>query len=355
MTAAMAAASSNLETVMLSLVVSRCSLVGLLASLCACGSSPPPPDASPIPTRIDGTFALTSSFAIDVPPAAASAIGVLTAASDGPDDPARYLIDQMIAAAPDGSWKSLAADAAPVLAAYLNDELRQLAPKLSPGLAAIAGGTARIASRIDTTETLVIDPRGGAIRTITGARFSVGEAVTEVSFADAGLPDIAVELTAGLDGSGQLVLGPHAHAWPYGALLRLGLDRAVIPSVEPSAHDLAGALAALLDCDGLGELVADELGAGSPALYASACRAALTAAAGEVYAQLGAIDEVPISLAVAGSATAIDLDGDGRMDELDGGRWTGTLDAAAAHQPLTAAVFTGHAAASTEYAASGAK
>src|SRR6185503_3409673 len=172
-------------------------------------------------------------------------------------------------------------------------------------------------------------------RTITGARFELGAAPIAVAFADAGLPDITVGLRVALDATGHVKLSQHAHPLPYGALLQLGLDRAVVVSVEPTARDLASAL---------GKLVAERVGLGSASLYAVACRAGMTAIASEIEAQIAAIDDSALGLEVTGTAIGFDSDGDGTMDELRSGSWTGSLYAAAARAPIATATFTGRKA-----------
>jgi hypothetical protein len=306
-----------------------------------CGVEPPypPPPISTVPTSPAGSFAVTSAIEFGAPPAAAAVITALTAASDGPDDPARFVLDRMIASLPDGPVRTAAQGAAPYLAAYLEDRLDDLAPALAPGLAAIAGGLGRIAGRFDTRETLQIDATGRAVRTITGVSFTPGATAIAVDFADAGLTDIAIELGAALDG-GRITLGEHGHALPWGKLLQLGLDRAVLVGVVPGARDLGQALAQLIDCDRLGGAIAVAL-AGSPAPYRAACRAGVIAIAAEIETQIAAIDEAPLAIEFAGVAEGIDLNGDGTMDELRTGRWSGTLSVAGSRAPITAASFTG--------------
>jgi hypothetical protein len=328
-----------------------CSLASLvsvtscgLALIASCGpSSPPAVDApaSTVPTSPAGRFTLTSTFDIAVPPAAGPVISGLTAATDGPDDPTRYLVDRMIATLPDGAVKTIAAQAAPLVAAYLNSRLTEVAPRFVTGIDTMAVGLSRIAGRFSTVETLVIAADGAAIRTLTGARFDVGAAPVTVSFADAGLPDITVGTHVALDPTGRLVIGDHAFGIPYGAVLRLGLDHAVIAAVEPTARDAGTALGLLVDCEQLGMLVADRIGLGSPVLYRTACRTAMTAVASELYARIAAIDGTPLALEVTGAADGVDLDGDGTMDELRVGAWSGTLHAGAEREPIAAASFTG--------------
>jgi hypothetical protein len=329
-------------------IASLVSVVSLgLAVVASCGPSTPAPDAAPIstiPTSPAGRFTVTSTFDIAVPTAAGPVISGLTAATDGPDDPTRYLLDRMIATLPDGAVKTIATQAAPFVAAYLNGRLGDVAPGFVAGIDTMAGGLSRIAGRFSTVETLVIDRDGAAIRTITGARFELAATPVTVGFAQAGLADITVGTHVALDAAGHLVIGDHAYGVPYGAVLRLGLDHAVIPGVEPTARDLATALGLLVDCAQLGMLVADRIGLGSPALYGTACRAAMTAAASELYARLAAIDQTPLALEVTGAADGVDLDGDGTMDELRTGTWSGSLHDGSAREPIAAARFTGYKA-----------
>jgi hypothetical protein len=301
-----------------------------LAFAAACGpddhaapdAAPPPPPPTMIPSSPAGSFALSSELTLAVPDDATPLIATLADATDGPDDPARYLVDHMIATLPDGTMKKLALSVAPYVAAYVSARLEDVAPQLAPGIAALANGVLRIATHLGTVETLRIDGSGNAVRTITGVRFTVGPTPTVVSFAGSGLADITVATHATLDAAGHLSLAAHSHALPYGALLRLGLDRAVVPSALPGADDLPAALAALVDCDALGAVVADRIGLGAPALYRDACRTAMTALASELDERLAAIGD--LSLTVAGAATAIDLDGGGTIDELTTGGWTAT-------------------------------
>jgi hypothetical protein len=315
-----------------------------LAALAACGPSTSPPDAAPppsmIPTSPAGVFALTSQLDLRVPAPAAPVIAALTAATDGPDDPTRYLIDRIVQTLPDGTIRTVAAQAAPYLAAYLNARLVEIAPRFVAGIDAIASGTARVASHFTTIETLQIDRDGAATRSITGARFELPTGTTVIRFAEHGLPDLAIGLRVALDVTGHVTLGAHAQAVPYGALLRLALDRAVVPGVVAGAPDLAAALAALVDCGALGAMIADRLGLGSPGLYGAACRTAMTAIASELDARIAAIDRDAITLEVSGAAEGVDLDSDGTLDALRAGRWTGSLRAAGEVAPITAASFT---------------
>ena len=58
-------------------------------------SPPPPPPPSKIPSSAAGSFALTSELTLAIPDEAQPMIATLTAATDGPDDPTRYLVDRI--------------------------------------------------------------------------------------------------------------------------------------------------------------------------------------------------------------------------------------------------------------------
>lgn len=312
----------------------------LVVFVAACAEDPTLPPAEPVAVPIDpaGHFAVTSMFSLSAPPpAAAGVLGELAAATDGPDDPSRYLIDLMIERLPAGTAKSYAAAVAPYVAAYVNQRIANVAPRFADGARALSTGLSRIAQRFGTSEMfhLANEPSAAAIdrapsltlrRTIVGARFErrAGRELADVRFAPLGLADIATASRARLDGE-QLSIERHGAALPYTALLRLGLDEAVIPDVVPGAHDLAQALVALVDCNQLGTAVAEYLGLGSAGFYASACSVGLTALAARIYDRLDAIEPALLSLEVAGEATAVDADGDGPMDAIASGAWTGTF------------------------------
>src|SRR6185436_12991771 len=172
-----------------------------IAGLAACGGAPPSlaADAAPpstVPTSPVGVFAVTSTLDFHVPGAAAPALQALLAATDGPDDPARFVVDRLVALLPDGSVKTIADAAAPLVAAYINARLGELAPHLG------------------TVETLRIDRGGTGIRTITGVRFEVGNAVTVVPLASAGLTDLAAGVRVTLDATGRVAISEHEHALP---------------------------------------------------------------------------------------------------------------------------------------------
>src|SRR2546427_470883 len=128
---------------------SRFALAPLLLSVSlafACGPTPAAiadavADASMIPRTPEGTFNITGYLDLaTLPPPAEAILAELDAATDGPDDPARFLVDRVVAGLPDGPWKALAAGLAPFIAPYLQAELAAVAPRFASGVRSIAAG-----------------------------------------------------------------------------------------------------------------------------------------------------------------------------------------------------------------------
>ena len=300
----------------------RSVIVLCLGVVVACGDPAPPLDAhSTVPRTAVGTYTVESTFDVALPDAARPLFSTLAEATDGPDDPSRFVVDAMVARLPDGTIARVASAAAPFVAAYLNTRLAEIAPRLAPGLAQLTAQLSRIAQHLETVETFRIAADGSMVRAVTGVRFAIGTGLA-LPFAAVGLPEVAATAKVDLR-SGRLHLGATQLALPYAQLLRLGLDRAVVPTLDPHATDLAGALRDLVDCARLGELVADEVGVGTTQMYATACDAAMTAVAARIDADLDAIGQTPLHLDVAGTATGYDLDGDLAMDAIHDGAWLG--------------------------------
>ncbi len=323
--------------------------VVVTATFTGCTAEPrdPAPDATMHPPPLDpnGVYTIRSTYSLaGAPPVAGPMLAELASATDGPDDPARYLIDRLVARVSDSRAQLVAAAVAPYLAAYVQARIDAFAPRLASGLRELADGLNQIARRFGTNEELVIGADGRARRRITGVRFEpriastgASEAVAvDVALATLGLADIATAGNFALSND-RLTLGEHAAELPYAALLRAGLDRAVIGRVVAGAASLDDALVALVNCARLGGIVSDYVGLGSPELYARACDAALTHVAAEIYQRIAATPNV--RFVMAGAARITDVDGDGPADLIASGTWSGTIGDA----PLASSVFEGHA------------
>ncbi|MBA3454827.1 MAG: hypothetical protein H0T42_17195, partial [Deltaproteobacteria bacterium] len=195
-------------------------LAFLFVLVTACGTdADPPPDAGAKPVPIDptGRYAVRSSITLSSPPAAVSEVlAELAMATDGPDDPSRYLIDLVIDRIPDGTIKAFATELSPFIAAYVNARITTTAPRFVPGIRALVDGLGGIARHLVTIEHVEIAADGRVDRTIEGLQFDA----VDVYFADVGLDDVTVTTSALVAGDG-LVIAAHTAGVAYGALVRL--------------------------------------------------------------------------------------------------------------------------------------
>ncbi len=310
----------------------------LVLFLVACTSSPhaaPTPDAATdVPRSVGGIFRVQSNYELaQVAPGAHALLAELADATDSPDDPGRYLVERMIAAIPDSQVRVIAHQLEPLLAAAVESELSAIAPKLVPAIIALTHGLERDARQFSTRELWLVQLGGAVNRAVIAVEFDG----VDIPFVDAGLPDPTATSQVTLQAGGQLAIAGHAMAIPYGAWLRLALDRVLIPSIVPGASNLAQALAAVIDCNRLGTRMAEVIGIGTPGLYGTTCHLALVELATRWYAHLAAIDAAQTMLISTGTARGFDHDHDGSMDEITTGAWTGSVDGA----PLGPATFAG--------------
>lgn len=314
----------------------------LVFFVCSCASATvaTPPDAavSTIPNQITGTYAVTGQLDLEtLPDPATSVLAELADATDSPDDPARFLVEKMVNALPDGTWKAVAIGLADYVAPFVEAEIDKIAPRFATGVKVLAAGLGAIAHHVTTLERIAIATDGTTTRALVGLML----ANTPVEFSSSGAPDSVAISRAAIDSTGTLTISSHSLALPYGEMLRLGLDRAVIPPIDLDAGDLSGALRDLVDCHQLGITFAAHAPVGSPALYETACNAGMTALADEIYDRFKAIDANTFELEVSGTAIGIDHDGDGAMDEIAKGTWVGATSYAGASGPLGLATFSG--------------
>ena len=319
----------------------KTALFACLFAACASAevATPDAPTVTSIPKHIAGTYDVVGQLDLQtLPPPATYVLAELASATDSPDDPARYLVEHMVAAMPEGAWKAIATGLAAYVAPYVEAEIDRIAPRFAPGIRAIAVGINAIARHITTLERLTISADGTATRALVGLQL----ANTPVDFAAGGAADSLAIAHAAIDSAGTLAIESHQLSFPYGEMLRLGLDRAVIPPIDLAAGDLSDALRDLVDCHQLGATFAERAAVGSATLYETACHAAMSALASEIYDRLAAIDlSSSFQLDVSGTANGIDKDGDGAMDLITNGTWVGSTNYAGTKGPLGLATFTG--------------
>jgi hypothetical protein len=277
-----------------------------------------------------GTYRLNSTLDIvtNMPGNAGSFINGLIEATDDPDDPMSWVVDQMLAKMDPGTLKSILVGAKPFVIGYLNDRVTQLAPDLVGTLLDVGQRMRDLMKELGLNEKLEVNSVDqtyiGRI-TVDGIRFKVEGTTTDVLLADHDIDDaVAGSVHIALENQTRLLIGEHTLTLPYGKVIRIGLDMAIIPAIDPNATTLAGLLDNVVDCQGVGAAIASQLGVGGTAFWAGACVAGLDAAADTIYAQiLGSGSTLDFHL--TGSARAVDSNSDYKLDKLASGTWTGSL------------------------------
>lgn len=315
--------------------------------LAACGSAAPMGDddgGGGTPVTAAGRWALHSDYdlAASLPGTAGEVVNVFIAATDGPDDPTRYIVDLLIAELPDGSVKDFAMSSAPFVAGYLNDRLTDCAPQLVDRIIAVGNKFGQAAHHFGMIELLDVGKDGTATHTVSGVHFDIDQIPVDFAFADEGQPDVVVQgIAVTLDGTHTIKIAKHAVPLSYGQVLRLALDKAIIPAIDPAAVDLSALLHGLVDCHAVGRDVYEALGVGSTSGFESACISGLTAGANAIYAEIDSVDGTALELSIAGTAKAVDTNADATLDKLQTGMWTGELSYGGTSVPLGKATFYG--------------
>lgn len=298
-------------------------------------------------TDATGSYAMRSKFdlATNMPGKVGDAVNAIIAATDGADDPANWLLEQVAAQLPSGTIKNLVDGSRPYIAGYLNDQLLSYAPDFVATMVQLGNDFGDMAKNFGTVESLKIGGSDGAytaVHTVTGAHFKIDNMETDLAFADYQMANVVVQgVGITLSSSGQLGIGAHTVPLSYGKILHIGLDEVLLPMVDSTVGDLGELMQGMVDCDVVGQLIADQIGGYGATTLAAACDAGLLAGAGYIYSQIDAIDGSALEFGLSGTAKAFDKTGDGKIDTIQAGTWTGDLSYAGTPAPLGAATFFG--------------
>lgn len=300
------------------------------------------------PLDASGTYAMHSSFdlATHAPGKVGEVVNTIIAATNDPDDPSRWILEQAIAQISNSTVRGALNLAKELAVGWLNDELLDVAPDFFSTMIQIGNDFGDIAQHFGLNETLTLTGSGGAYtatHTVTGAHFKLGTQELDFSLANYNVANIVVDnIAVTMDATGQLTIAPHTISLTYGKLLRIGLDGAIIPFIDASAHNLNELLAHQVDCPAIGTGVAGAIGFPSFAgAISSACTLGLNAAANYVYTKIDSLDSTALQFAIGGSVRGMDKNGDRSIDTLVTGSWTGTLAYGSTPSDLVPAAFYG--------------
>lgn len=309
-------------------------------------------DDAPRPLDATGKYQVRSTFDIasNMPGTVGTVVNGFIAATDDPDDPTHWILDQIIAQMPNGTLKNLLSGAEPFVAGYLNDQLLNIAPDFVTTIVEVGNEFGDMAKHFGINETLDVSKTGADYAsnvTAYGVHFKINTLETDLAFADYDIANItANNVGVQLDATGKLSIAEHKLPVSYGKILRVGLDAVVIPAVDPNATNLQELLANHVDCAAVGQYIYDALVdqfgfGGSPSTWQSACTGGLNYGAQTIYSKISDIDSSALEFDLTGTAKAVDTNNDSKADALQTGKWTGTLSYAGTPAPLSAATFTG--------------
>jgi hypothetical protein len=304
----------------------------------------PPDEEQPVPTTAEGRYTVTSEFdlATNAPGTPGQIANYFINATDDPEDPTKFLVDELIKALPDGSIKNFAMQSAPFVTGYLNDRLLEVAPDFVTKIIDVGDAFGQVTKSFGTVETLEVNAQGQAVKTVRGLHFKIDNVDMDFAFADYNIAETKIEgLQVTLEQTGRLTISDHKVPLKYGQVLRIALDQAVIPMVDPSATNLEDILLGAVNCTAVGQYVFEALDFGSASTYESACRNGLKAASRALYNAMDNIDSSALEFGLSGAARGVDKDRDGKMDDITTGVWSGNLGYAGTPAPLGAAKFFG--------------
>ncbi len=311
-------------------------------------TDPSDPDAPDRDLDATGTYRVRSQLdlAASAPGQVGAVVNAIIDATDDGDDPTSWILDQVINSMGNGTFKSFLQQAKPFVAGYLNDRLLDFAPDFVTTMVQVGDDFGQIAKKFGLNETLQV-AGNGSVHTVLGAHFKIDNIESDHAFADYGVANNVTEgVSVAVDQQGKLNIGEHTVSVAYGAVLRIGLDAAVIPLVDSSAENLGDLFSNLVDCNQVGEYIRQAIASyfgygGAASLYATACVAGLDLGANEIYDQIADIDGTALELGISGQARGIDSNNDGNVDKIQTGAWVGNVSYAGTPAPLSSATFFG--------------
>jgi hypothetical protein len=293
-----------------------------------------------------GKYQMASSF--DIASNMPGKVGEVTNAfinmTDGAADPAEWILEQVIAQMSNGTLKNLLNGVKPFVAGYLNDRLLQIAPDFVDATIQVGQDFGQMARNFGLNETLEVAGSGAAYTasvTAVGVHFKVDTIETDIAFADNMVAPVAaanVGVTLDLQ-TGKLDIAEHKLPLSYGKILRIGLDKVIIPAINPSATNLNTLLVSLVNCQSVGVAINDALVSqfgfgGGASVWTTACTAGLQLGSNAIYTKIDSIDQSALEFGLVGVAKGVDTNQDKKVDKIQTGKWTGTLSYSGTPAPL---------------------
>lgn len=250
--------------------------------------------------------------------------------TNDPNDPATWILDQLQDEL-DDPFKTIlnAARAGFQLDATLNGFLLDNAPGFVNGLIDLGDDLDQVVKNFGLQTRLTIAGDGiesalAADHKITGALFWIDGTQYEYTTQEMNFPELeATGISLLVRGETTMDIGRHGFVGiPYGDLLVFAIDNIIVPAQDPFASSLTELVSGWVDCETVGEQIADELDFGSSSVYEAACIAGVSVA---VEAIEDSFSGITADLNIEGSATLMDGDRDYKVEKLHNGEWEGEM------------------------------
>lgn len=275
----------------------------------------------------EGTYRLESRFDIveAIPGDAGDVVQHIIALTDDDNDPAKYMIDQMLEQVDLGPVEGAIELMRWLIDPALNDVILSESPQALQDLLELGNQLGDMVESFAVVSTLDLK-KTAADHELSGVMFSIGAQDQELLLADIGLTRTdPTAMSATISGDDRVELDRHPLSVPFGPVVIEAMNRVMIPAIAPGRANLGELLVELIDCGEAGELIAGYLPIiGSADAFTGACELGLKAGASAVEGQIQALAPDMV-LEIEGAAKARDDDGDGRADRLTDGAWSGTL------------------------------
>ncbi|HUH00641.1 MAG TPA: hypothetical protein VML75_01525 [Kofleriaceae bacterium] len=309
------------------------------------GGTPPLPPLDPT-----GRYTVSSDLDIvsGLPGTVGDVVNGFIDMTDGPYDPATWLIDVILDEVDSSTVSSVVNSFRPVLDGVLNDLLLSLAPGFVQDLLDIGDAFGQVARHFGVTSTLDVHAATGiegdelqATHTMTAMFFNIDSNRYTYNMTELGVGNQERDgLSFRMENENKVFIGEHAFNMPYGALLLVAMNDVIIPMVDPFAGSLSQLLSNAIDCTAVGYEISEYVGFGSPSLYEGACELGMNAAAAYIEDQIRSLQGMDLNLST-GEAKPMDTNTDAKVDVLLNGAWSGNVSYFGSASVLSGATFRG--------------
>jgi hypothetical protein len=307
----------------------------------------PNPNPQPGSTTADGRYRLQSEFdmATGLPGPVGDVVNMFIEATDDADDPAGWILDMAFAQVTDPTLRGILQGVRTVAAGLINDQILAIAPDFVGTMINVGDAFGQVARDFGTTSELNVVLAGNgytATHTVTGSVFKIDGQSYTFPYLDYGMQNIIVtNVPITYATTGTFTIGNHEIPVSYGRVLRLALDELIIPTVDPQATSLGEMFQGLVDCDLVGQSIADQIGFGSGSTYSSLCTTGLLYAGTMIYDRLNQLDANAMRFQVTGTSRADDTNNDKKTDRITSGTWNGQVLYATTPSTLTNSTYAG--------------